>query len=86
MPIKDANLAGKNAPTTKITITGALSIPRKQFEALCERKNIVVDSNIRSSNYLVTNDISTGSSKLEKAKKYDIPILSEIEFRKMFDL
>ena len=79
-PLKQV-FSGSN---TQITVTGSLSMPRKQFEAVCASKNIVLSDNVKSSKYLVTNNPLSGSSKIKNAAKYSIPIISEEEFRKLF--
>ena len=84
VPILEPKKPGFLTSHTQITVTGSLSMPRKQFETVCATKNIVLSDNVKSSKYVVTNDPNSGSSKLAKAAKYNIPIISETEFRKIF--
>lgn len=77
---------GISTPTTKIMITGALSVPRKQFEDACRVKNIYVTTSIKDCNYLITNDTASNSSKMQKALKNGITIISENDFRNLFKL
>ena len=63
-------------------ITGTLSVGRKDMESLIENCGGVLVSSVSNTlNYLILGD--TPGSKLEKAKKAGIPIISEAELRKM---
>ena len=73
-----------NDYVAKIVITGALSIPRKQFELLCKQNNVELIDNVGNADYLVTNEISSNSSKFVKATKLGIPKLTEKEFREQY--
>ena len=70
----------------QITVTGALSIPREEFKKVCEQNKILLSDNIKTSKYLITNNPNSGSSKLQKANKLNIPILTEKEFVMLEDL
>ena len=69
----------------QITITGALSIPRKQFEAFCIKNGVAVSDNLNKSKYLVTNNPDPSSSKGKKAKALGIPIITEKEFMEIIN-
>ncbi len=62
-------------------ITGTLSQPRKHFENLIESKGGKLGSVSKNLNYLLVG--SDAGSKLDKAQKLGIKILSEEEFLKM---
>lgn len=64
----------------QITVTGSLSVPREKFKQICEQNNILLSDNIKTSKYLITNNPNSGSSKLQKAAKLGIPILTEKDF------
>jgi len=68
----------------KIAITGALSIPRKQFELICKQHNVEISTNIKQCNFVVTNDSTGNSSKLIKARQYGIPTITEKEFTEKY--
>lgn len=46
----------------------------------------VTGSVSKNTNYLINNDINSTSAKNKKAKELDIPILSEEDFKKIFDI
>lgn len=59
-------------------ITGELSRPRKTVEKLILDAGGLVKSSVgKTTSYLVTNDISTGSSKVKNAQKYGVSIINE---------
>ena len=75
--MKEGTLTGKT-----FLITGTLSVGRKEIENLVEScGGIMVSSVGKKLNYLILGD--DPGSKLEKAKKVGIPIISEGELRKM---
>ena len=78
----DTELSGKS-----FCITGALSMSRKEYEVLIEQaggKN--VSSVTSKTDYLVTNDTTSGSSKNKKAHELGKPIIDERELRRMLGL
>ena len=61
-----------------VCITGELSRPRKAVEKLIMDAGGSPKSGVsRITSYLVTNDPNTGSGKLKKAEKYEIPVINE---------
>lgn len=86
VPALQLNITQNAERIAKIVVTGSLSIPRKQFDLLCFNNNIELSENITESNYLVTNNPNSGSSKLQKATKLGIQIISEQEFYKIFNI
>ena len=64
----------------KVCITGTLSLPRKDYEVLIRSEGgECVDEVTKTTTLLVTNDPSSGSSKLKQAAKYGTPIVSEAD-------
>ena len=62
-------------------ITGAFSRPRKEYEELITNAGGKLAGSVsKNTDYLLTNDKESGSSKNLKAKELGIPILSEEEF------
>lgn len=61
----------------KICFTGKLDKPRKYYEQLAENKGMTLSKTVTNDlNILVAADINSGSTKLTKAKKLGIKILS----------
>ena len=66
-----------------VAVTGALtSMKRKDFEKYISEYGYVLTSNIKQCEYLITNDVNSGSSKNKKAIEYNIPIITEENFLK----
>ncbi|MAZ49310.1 MAG: hypothetical protein CME65_12175 [Halobacteriovoraceae bacterium] len=66
-------IAGK-----KFCITGTLSMKRSEIQKIIKQGGGIVQSGVsRETDYLVTNDTESTSSKFKKAKELSIPILSE---------
>ena len=86
VPCLQTNLAGKIERIAKITVTGSVSIPRKQFDLLCAKNGIELSENIKDSDYLVTNNPNSGSSKIQKANKLGIKIITEEEFYDLYKI
>lgn len=62
-------------------ITGAFSKPRKEYEELITKNGGKLSNSVsKKTDYLLTNDKESGSSKNLKAQELGIPILSEAEF------
>lgn len=89
--IKNSLWVGPNAPVEKIEsavsgkifcVTGSVHIFKNRDEvkaAVEEKGGKVVDSVTKKTNYLITNDTTSGSSKNVKAKQLGIPIITEEE-------
>lgn len=68
----------------KFCITGELTMPRTEFEKIIKKNGgIMVSSVSKNTNYLITNEIESSSSKFTKAKDLGIPIISENELLSM---
>ena len=66
--------------------TGAACKPRKELQMLVEENGGVVKSGVaKGLNYLVTDDVNSGSSKNIKAAELRIPVISSVEFLKMVE-
>ena len=74
----------ENSPISgiHICVTGKLEkLSRKDMEKLIKSKGANFDTSVTSNtNILVTNDATSGSSKLNNARKYGTKIISEEEF------
>jgi NAD-dependent DNA ligase len=66
----------------EVAVTGAVSVPRKEFEKLLEINGIILKSINKKSNYLICNEKSS-SSKYIFAEKNGIPIITEEQFYKL---
>jgi DNA ligase (NAD+) len=67
-----------------VCITGDLSVPRKAVEKMImDAGGMPKGSVSKTTSFLVTNDQSTGTSKLQKAAKYGIPIIDEAGLMKL---
>lgn len=68
----------------KVCITGALSAPRSEIEAVIKKNaGIVVSSVSKNTDYLLTNDTDPTSSKYKKALEVGTKIITENDFRKL---
>jgi len=80
--VQDAVSAEGPLKGMSFLITGTLSVGRKEMESVIESSGGVMVSSVgKKLNYLVVGDAP--GSKLDKAKKFGITILSEGELRKM---
>lgn len=78
--VRTAEDAGINKT---VCLTGKFSIPKKEIEAkLNELGYSVVDSVTKAVNLLITNDINSTSSKIQKARQYNIHITTLEEILK----
>jgi DNA ligase (NAD+) len=75
-----------NNDRIKVAITGSLSISRKEFEKLLNEHGFVLDDMKKDTQYLITDNPNSGSSKNAKADKLGIPKLTEAEFRAKFNI
>ena len=79
--IKENFCTGKN-----FVVTGKFSKPRSYYEELITNKGgKLVGSVSKKTDYLLTNDGDSGSTKAKKAKELNIPILNEEEFLKKLE-
>jgi DNA ligase (NAD+) len=77
--IKESSITG-----LKFCVTGTLSMKRSDLQKLIKvNGGIVVSSVNKNTNYVITNDTESSSSKFVKAKELNIKIISEDEFKKM---
>jgi DNA ligase (NAD+) len=59
-------------------------MPRNEFEKIIKKNGgIMVSSVSKNTNYLITNEIESSSSKFTKAKDLGIPIKTENEILSM---
>lgn len=65
----------------KFCITGTLSMKRSELQKIVKENGGIVQSSVsKETDYLITNDVESGSSKFKKAKSLEIPIISEEKF------
>ena len=85
----EKNLLSARLDDLTIVITGKLTEYKNRAELksiIEENGGRVVETINKKTSYLINNDINSTSAKNLAAKKADVPILSEKEFRKKFDL
>ena len=67
-----------------VCFTGKMEYPRSKMEQIASEKGFVpVDHVDKNLNILVTADPNSNSSKIQKAKKYGIKVISETDFINM---
>ena len=78
---KSADIEGKT-----FVFTGALSQPRSFYEDIVNNNGGKCSGSVsKKTNYLVTDNPNSGSSKAVKARELGIPVLSEDDFMKMVE-
>lgn len=83
----DETAVNENVKGKSFCITGALSRPRKEYEALIEQNGGSNVSSVTSkTSYLVTNDTTSGSSKNKKAKELSIPVITEEQLQELLGI
>ena len=77
----DTAIAGK-----KFCITGNLTMKRSELQKMIkENGGVAVSSVSKATDYLITNDTESSSSKFKKAKELNISIINESKFMEMID-
>ena len=80
--VKESEITG-----LKFCVTGTLSMKRSDLQNLIkENGGIVVSSVTKNTNFVITNDVESTSSKFLKAKELSIPIINENKFKELIDL
>ena len=75
-----------NISGLKFCITGSLSMKRSELQKLIKNNGgIAVSSVTSNTDYLITNDTESSSSKFKKAQELDIPIINEDAFLSMLN-
>lgn len=68
----------------KFCITGTLSMKRSELQKIVKENGGIVQSGVsKETNYLITNDTESSSSKFKKAQTLGVPIISEDKFFKL---
>lgn len=68
----------------KFCITGTLSMKRSELQKIVKENGGIVQSGVsKETDYLITNDTESTSSKFKKAQTLKIPIISEEKFFKL---
>ena len=84
--IRNSKLEIRNSTLKGLSfaITGSLSIPRKTLEDKIISLGGKLSSSVNSNtDYLITNETESSSSKFVNAKKFGTKIISEIEFKQL---
>lgn len=68
----------------QVAITGSLSVKRAEFEQLCKQFGWVCGELKKTTSYLITNLPDSNSSKNQKADKFGVPKITEVEFRNKY--
>jgi len=69
-----------NIKYLRVAVTGKLSLPRAKWFKKYETMGVEKSGVSKDTDYVVTNDPTSGSSTLKAAKANNIPIISEEEF------
>jgi DNA ligase (NAD+) len=78
---KDTKISGK-----KFCITGTLTMKRSDLQKMIkENSGIAVSSVTKATDYLITNDTESSSSKFKKAQELKIPIINEDIFLELIN-
>lgn len=78
-----------NLGSKSFCVTGSLNIYKNRDELIKDIEahgGKVVGSVSKKTDYLLTNDADSGSTKARKATELNIPIISEVEFRHMIGI
>ncbi|MCT4642434.1 MAG: NAD-dependent DNA ligase LigA [Bacteriovoracaceae bacterium] len=77
----DSSIAG-----LKFCITGSLSMKRSELQKLIKSNSgVAVSSVSKATDYLITNDTQSSSSKFKKAIELGIPIINEDKFMELIN-
>ncbi|MEX0798305.1 MAG: NAD-dependent DNA ligase LigA [Bacteriovoracaceae bacterium] len=77
----DTKIAGK-----KFCVTGSLSLKRSDLQKMIKQNGGIAVSSVSSAtDFLITNDKESSSSKFKKAKQLDVPIITENQFFQMLE-
>jgi len=83
---KNETKQGEVLKNKKFCITGTLSMKRSDLEKLIKANGGSTQSSVsKATDYLVTNDTSSSSSKFKKAQELSIPIISEVKLQELID-
>ena len=80
----NVDLCGKS-----FCVTGSLNVYKNRDELVKDiesHNGKVVGSASKKTDYLLTNDADSGSTKARKAAELNIPIINEVEFRHMIGI
>ena len=70
----------------KFCITVTLTMKRSELQKIVKSNGGIVQSSVsKETNYLITNDEVSSSSKFKKAQSLNIPILTEEKFFKLLE-
>jgi DNA ligase (NAD+) len=69
----------------KFALTGAGKLKRKEYVTIIEAKGGSVSGASKDTNYLVCDDVSSGSDKIQKAQKFGTKIITYDELMKLLE-
>src|SRR5690606_1529146 len=82
--IKEEKVEDSQIEGLKFCVTGTLSMKRNELQKLIKTYGGINGSSVSSeTDYLITNDKESSSSKFKKALELKIPIINEDKFLKM---
>lgn len=82
--ISEERIENSEISGLKFCVTGTLNMKRNELQKLIKTYGGINVSSVSSeTNYLITNDEESSSSKFKKAKELKIPIIREDQFLKM---
>ena len=84
------NVATTNAESSiagmKFCITGTLTVKRSELQKMIKENGGIVQSGVsKETNFLVTNDTESTSSKFKKAKQLEVPIITDTKLFEMIN-
>jgi DNA ligase (NAD+) len=81
---KVASVVDSGITGLKFCITGTLTLKRTELQKMVKENGGIVQSGVsKDTNYLITNDVESSSSKFKKAKSLNLPIITEEKFFKL---
>jgi DNA ligase (NAD+) len=81
--VPEASISEQKLEGISFVVTGDVYVykNRKELQAEVEKLGGKVTGSVSAkTNYLINNDVNSGSSKNKKAKELGVPIISEQEF------
>jgi len=82
--LKDQSTSALKLSNLSFAITGNLSLPRSQFIELIETQGGKFVSTVsKNTDYLLTNETDSTSSKFKLAKKFNVKIINEEQLKEL---
>jgi DNA ligase (NAD+) len=84
--LKIASVIESSITGKKFCITGTLTLKRSELQKMVKSNGGIVQSGVnKDTNYLITNDVESSSSKFKKAKDLGVPIIPESVFFELLE-